>query len=207
MRQVNVHEAKTELSRLLEQVEAGERVVIARAGHPVAVLVPYKAAVRRRKLDKVPGVATLVNGKKPGELIARLDFDPYERSLRYVSTHILSHELSETAVRDALRQGHAFVAHDWLCDSTGFAFVAAVGVKTMAIMGDEVKLGNALTLIAATPVNCTMKLIRNGEVIQTTNTNRLSFDIKATGVYRIEAWLDVDAEQRPWIYSNPIYVR
>lgn len=75
--------------------------------------------------DKVPGVAALVKGKKPGELIARLDFDPYERSLRYVSTHILSHELSETAVRDALRHGHAFVAHDWLCDSTGFAFVAA----------------------------------------------------------------------------------
>jgi len=157
--------------------------------------------------DKVPGVAALVKGKKPGELIARLDFDPYERSLRYVSTHILSHELSETAVRDALRHGHAFVAHDWLCDSTGFAFVAAEDAKTVAIMGDEVKLGGASTLIAATPVNCTMKLIRNGEVIQTTNTNRLSFDVKATGVYRIEAWLDVDAEQRPWIYSNPIYVR
>jgi antitoxin (DNA-binding transcriptional repressor) of toxin-antitoxin stability system len=36
---VNVHEAKTHLSRLLEQVEAGERVVIARAGKPVADLV------------------------------------------------------------------------------------------------------------------------------------------------------------------------
>ena len=55
MRQVNVHEAKTELSRLLEQVEAGERIVIARAGEPVAVLVPYKAAVRRRRLGLSKG--------------------------------------------------------------------------------------------------------------------------------------------------------
>ena len=55
MRQVNVHEAKTELSRLLEQVEAGERVVIARAGKPVAMLVPYKAAVRRRRLGLFEG--------------------------------------------------------------------------------------------------------------------------------------------------------
>jgi prevent-host-death family protein len=55
MRQVNVHEAKTELSRLLEQVEAGERVVIARAGEPVAVLVPYKTAVRRRRLGLFAG--------------------------------------------------------------------------------------------------------------------------------------------------------
>jgi prevent-host-death family protein len=55
MRQVNVHEAKTGLSRLLEEVEAGERVVIARAGKPVAVLVPFKAAVKRRKLGQFAG--------------------------------------------------------------------------------------------------------------------------------------------------------
>ena len=47
---VNVHEAKTNLSRLLAQVEAGEDVVIARNGKPVARLVEYqpkgKAAIR-----------------------------------------------------------------------------------------------------------------------------------------------------------------
>ena len=55
MRRVNVHEAKTQLSRLLEEVEAGERVIIARAGKPVAVLGPYKAAVRRRRLGLFAG--------------------------------------------------------------------------------------------------------------------------------------------------------
>jgi len=59
MRQVNVHEAKTELSRLLEQVEGGERVVIARAGEPVAVLVPYKAVVRPRRLGLFAGQAVI----------------------------------------------------------------------------------------------------------------------------------------------------
>lgn len=38
---INVHEAKTHLSRLLARVEAGEEVLIARAGVPVARLVPY----------------------------------------------------------------------------------------------------------------------------------------------------------------------
>ncbi len=38
MQTVNIHEAKTQLSRLLEAVERGEEVVIARAGKPVAVL-------------------------------------------------------------------------------------------------------------------------------------------------------------------------
>jgi prevent-host-death family protein len=41
METVNVYEAKTHLSKLLERVERGETVVIARAGKPVAVLGPY----------------------------------------------------------------------------------------------------------------------------------------------------------------------
>jgi prevent-host-death family protein len=48
---VNVHEAKTHLSRLLARVEAGEQVTIARAGRPIARLVPIGAARRAR----VPG--------------------------------------------------------------------------------------------------------------------------------------------------------
>ena len=59
MRSVNVHEAKTQLSKLLEEVEAGERVIIARAGEPVAVLGPYKAAVRRRRLGLFAGQVTI----------------------------------------------------------------------------------------------------------------------------------------------------
>lgn len=59
MRRVNVHEAKTQLSRLLEEVETGERIVIARAGEPVAVLTPYKTAVRRRHLGLFAGQATI----------------------------------------------------------------------------------------------------------------------------------------------------
>ena len=41
---VNMHEAKTHLSRLVERVEAGEEIVIGRAGKPVAMLVPYRDA-------------------------------------------------------------------------------------------------------------------------------------------------------------------
>jgi prevent-host-death family protein len=39
---VNIHEAKTHLSRLLERVAAGERVVISKAGKPVAELGPHQ---------------------------------------------------------------------------------------------------------------------------------------------------------------------
>jgi prevent-host-death family protein len=59
VKQVNIHEAKTQLSRLLEEVEAGERIIIARAGEPVAVLAPYETAVRRRRLGLFVGQATI----------------------------------------------------------------------------------------------------------------------------------------------------
>jgi prevent-host-death family protein len=38
----NIHEAKTHLSRLVDRVVEGEEIIIARAGKPVAKLVPYK---------------------------------------------------------------------------------------------------------------------------------------------------------------------
>jgi prevent-host-death family protein len=59
VKQVNIHEAKSQLSRLLEDVEGGERIVIARAGEPVAVLVPYRAVARRRRLGLFAGEATM----------------------------------------------------------------------------------------------------------------------------------------------------
>ena len=43
MRTVNIHEAKTHLSRLLEAVAAGEEIVIAKAGRPIARLAPLEA--------------------------------------------------------------------------------------------------------------------------------------------------------------------
>jgi len=46
---VNVHEAKTHFSKLLVRVEAGEEVVIARAGKPVARLVPVQQKPKERK--------------------------------------------------------------------------------------------------------------------------------------------------------------
>lgn len=44
MTAVNIHEAKTHLSRLLERVSRGERIVISKAGQPIADLVPHRAA-------------------------------------------------------------------------------------------------------------------------------------------------------------------
>ena len=60
---VNVHEAKTHLSRLLERVSLGEEVTIMKAGKPVARLVPVEKPHRRQL------------GWAAGEFVVPEDFD------------------------------------------------------------------------------------------------------------------------------------
>ncbi len=55
MQTVNIHEAKTNLSRLLEEVAAGKEIIIAKAGKPMARLVPLAAAPKTRHLGLFKG--------------------------------------------------------------------------------------------------------------------------------------------------------
>ena len=61
---VNIHEAKTHLSRLLERVQAGEEITIAKAGKPIATL----RAVDPRPPDRIRGLSR-------GKLVIHEDFD------------------------------------------------------------------------------------------------------------------------------------
>ena len=60
---VNIHDAKTQFSRLLKRVAAGQEVVIARAGEPVARLIPFRQ----------PGTRPL--GMDAGRVVIAADFD------------------------------------------------------------------------------------------------------------------------------------
>jgi hypothetical protein len=156
--------------------------------------------------EQAPRVAEMLKNRSAGEVIAKLDFDPYERSMRYVATHILMRELNDGSVRQALRQSHVYVAHDWLCDPTGFAFIAEAAGKRVGVMGDEVRMGKGMKLRLEAPMAGQVKLFLNGRVINQSQSDRLSYAVDGPGVYRAEVWLEVGGEMRPWIYSNPIRV-
>lgn len=59
MRTVNVHEAKTHFSRLIDAAHAGETIVVAKGGRPWARLVPLEAAVAVRQPGVLAGVLRL----------------------------------------------------------------------------------------------------------------------------------------------------
>lgn len=64
MRTVNIHEAKTHLSRLIEQAAKGEPFVIAKAGRPLVKVIPLEAAEKPRR-----------RGFLAGQVSAPEDFD------------------------------------------------------------------------------------------------------------------------------------
>jgi len=73
MRIVNVHQAKTHLSRLLEAVRRGEEIIIARAGVPVARLVPVAEPRRLGRLAGRLRVAEDFDAPLPEDVLAAFE--------------------------------------------------------------------------------------------------------------------------------------
>jgi hypothetical protein len=132
--------------------------------------------------------------------------DPYDLTLRFVRTHVLAPELNENEILGALTAGHAYVAFDILADATGFGFWAETE-SPVAIMGDEVPMGTGLQLRIQTPVFGRITLVHNGRTVAEADTDHLTIPVDSPGVYRVEVQLRIGNRWRPWIYSNPIYVR
>lgn len=177
-----------------------DEVFAAGTGHLPGFLERYDQIIQKRHFTAIAANDAHRNQVFRGEV-----FDPYEVSFRNVSTHILAREFNEESIRESLRGGHVYVAHDWLCDPSGFHFAAAnnLGVYDM---GDRVPMLPNTRLTARFPIPAIVKLIHKGQVVSESRTADFTFAPKEPGAYRLEAWLEIAGELRPWIYSNPVYL-
>lgn len=135
-----------------------------------------------------------------------ITLDPYVQSLRYVNTHLLVTEKSEAAILDALKAGRCFVAFDMIADARGFTFVAENGPQK-AVMGEQISFSPDLTFLAESPLPCHFALVRNGEREAEQTGRMFVWKAQSSGVYRLEAELQVRNEWIPWVYTNPIFVK
>jgi hypothetical protein len=156
-------------------------------------------------LKVLPIFQPLIKDKKVGDIIFQARLDPYEISLRHVGTHLLMTEQTDHAVWDALEAGRAFVAFDWLGDSSGFDF-AAYAQKNRYEMGSRVALSEGLKIRAQAPLPGKWRLLRNGQIVVEQSGRRIEVAVSEPGNYRVEVWLKVAGEDMIWILSNPIYV-
>jgi hypothetical protein len=157
------------------------------------------------------GFSLLVDGA--GKKLLQVKLDPYERSFRLVHNHVLiekTEPLSTQSLLSALGSGHCYISCDLLSDATGFHFVAENRTEKK-IMGDEIGLQDGVRLTVSTPVASRIRLIKDGQVVQEKEGARSQeFPVDQRGVYRVEAYLPQlgkSFSDKPWIISNPIYVR
>lgn len=137
---------------------------------------------------------------------------PNARYFGLLRTYVLcdrppAHELApdSAAVLEALREGRCYLGVDAIAPARGFRFWAE-RPDEVALIGEERPAGD-WTLRARAPEAGELRLIRNGEL--TARSEGIAFEHPASepGVYRLEAHREHRGGLRPWIYSNPIYLR
>ncbi len=137
---------------------------------------------------------------------------PYKVLFKSIRTHILTNKQlnkgnknyseDKKIIYDSLKDGNCFIANDYHSDSKGFRFYAESNGKYFQ-MGDLLKLKNSAKLKVILPVpKAQIKLIRNGNEIETVENNEASFIVKKKGAYRVEVYYNGKA----WIYSNHIRI-
>jgi hypothetical protein len=148
-----------------------------------------------------------------GKSLLGIQLDPYETSFRLVRLHVLVEQnkaLDATRLLDAVKAGHCFIGFDFLGDSAGFSFEAENGGERK-IQGDEISLKNGTRLRVQTPVASRIVLFKNGAVLaDETAISAKEIALTERGVYRVEVYLPQLGNlvsTKPWIISNPIYVR
>lgn len=150
-----------------------------------------------------------------GEPIFEIKLDPYERSFQIVRNHILLEKgqpLNTETLLNALGRGHTFISYDLFGDASGFRFNAESGAERR-VMGDEIALmpGGSARLSVSVPLSSRVVFFRNGQRLhEEREMTQKELVVNEKGVYRVEVYLDQlkgFLGERPWIISNPIYVR
>ena len=156
---------------------------------------------------KAVGIGTLDAHAKP-RVLGMFPACSYKYLLGTVRTHILTpvpfaraSMMDEQTVIDALRHGRCFFANDKVADSTGFRFYVKSEGTTYQ-MGDQCLLGDDTELLVVLPTEAEVRVIHAGKLVSAAHGESLCRKVYGSGVLRVEARL----KNKPWIFSNPIYV-
>lgn len=128
--------------------------------------------------------------------------DSYDDFFKIVQTHVLAEDLSAKTFVASLRDGHVYVGFDIVAPVRNFLFSATSGSKRV-IMGDSISYKKGLMLRVDLPQEGHIDIMKNGQLWNSCDAARLEVAADGRGVYRVEVYRG----GKPWILSNPIYVR
>jgi hypothetical protein len=143
---------------------------------------------------------------QPNRPLFHIQLDPYERSARYVNTHVLAQFLSEPSVLDALRAGRVFIGFDMIADSSGFLWRGMAGTNQV-VLGEAMTFSAGTRLHAASPEPCRFTILKDGVSCVQQEGREIDWSPPGPGKYRVEAELRIHRQWIPWVYANPIELR
>lgn len=193
---------------------------------PNESLERWDEALRNRRLVATAGNDAHANigvslNDSSGKTLFGMKLDPYETSFRLVRLHVLapsrdSHNLATTNgldaahLLDAIKEGHCFIGFDLFGDTYGFRFSAQNGAEK-GVQGDELKLTGQTSLAVDVPVTARVLILKDGKPhYESPGSTHVDLPVTDPGVYRVEVYLPQLGNlvsDKPWIISNPIYIR
>ncbi|MBW1715557.1 MAG: CehA/McbA family metallohydrolase [Deltaproteobacteria bacterium] len=149
--------------------------------------------------------------------VGPIKFTPlsYRYLLGTINTHILTSSplkgdftTDKGIIYASLRAGTCFVAHDGLSPAKGFRFYFTRNKDESRVeMGQEDAFSPG-TLVSELPEGGMIRIIKDGSLFKKGYGGGLSIKITENGVYRVEVFRKMPLfGWRPWIFSNPIYLR
>jgi hypothetical protein len=179
-------------------------------GPPAHHLEIWDELCRTRRVAAIGGLDAHQHGfRVRGRMVSPMR---NERYFRLLNTYALcerppsrDHRADAAQVYSAMREGRCYLGVDAIAPARGFRFWAESGDEAVA-MGSERPAGS-WALRASVPADAEIVLLRDGAVVARDQGTGLELPVAEAGVYRIEAHRPFRGRNRPWIYSNPIYLR
>jgi len=166
------------------------------------------------KDGRIVGIGELDNHNTPRKILGMtVGIFPFRKAFRFIRTHLLldnplkgEAEEDMGALLSALKRGRAYIAMEYFRDAKGFS-VSLSDPNREGTMGDEFYLKGEALLDVKIPERGRIRVVRDGDLFAETIDKDITCKISRKGVYRAESYLKVRGKYRPWIFSNPIYVR
>jgi hypothetical protein len=163
---------------------------------------------------KIVGIGELDNHgsvKKLGGI--KISVFSFNRSFKFIHTHICTKEpLSGNGQKDisllfdSLRHGRCYAAMEYFQVAKGFSFSITQKNEEYS-MGDSMVLAGQALMFVSLSALALIRILRNGTLIHEETNRKVLLPIGEGGVYRVEVYLKRYRKYRPWIFSNPIFVK
>ena len=143
-------------------------------------------------------------GSAPNMNVFGATVGTWQQLFLFYATHLLATERNVDSLLDAMKHGRAYISFDFLGYVDNFAFYAQNG-DARTIMGDEASFAPGLKLRTELPAQADKIVVygNGSEDASADDATEFEFAPKSAGTYRVVAYRN----GRPWIISNPVYIR